>query len=277
MSEQNKLLEIKDYRVSFQMYDRGLKKRTLTVVRNMNIAVHKGEIVAIVGASGSGKSVLAHAVLGLLPGNARTSGTILYEEHELDEKLRKEKVGTEIIMIPQSVTYLDPLMKTGVQVQGIKGSDAQRKNAFERYGLDESAAGKYPFQLSGGMARRALIATAVITEAKLILADEPTPGLSEDLALETMQHFRELADAGKGILMITHDLDIALRVADTIAVFYDGEVIDTCRAEAFAEDGKGLEHSYTKALWAALPQNGFVPADPVQIMKGRSNERNAER
>ncbi|MBO6207888.1 MAG: ABC transporter ATP-binding protein [Lachnospiraceae bacterium] len=277
MSEQNKLLEIKDYRVSFQMYDRGLKKRTLTVVRNMNIAVHKGEIVAIVGASGSGKSVLAHAVLGLLPGNARTSGTILYEEHELDDKLRKEKVGTEIIMIPQSVTYLDPLMKTGAQVQGIKGSTAQRKKAFERYGLDESATGKYPFQLSGGMARRALISTAVITEAKLILADEPTPGLSEDLALETMQNFRELADAGKGILMITHDLDIALHVADTIAVFYDGEVIDTCRAEAFAEDGKGLEHPYTKALWAALPQNGFVPADPVQLMKGRRDKRNAER
>ncbi|MCR5127067.1 MAG: ABC transporter ATP-binding protein, partial [Lachnospiraceae bacterium] len=74
-----------------------------------------------------------------------------------------------------------------------------------------------------------------------------------------------------------HDLDIALRVADTIAVFYDGEVIDTCRAEAFAEDGKGLEHPYTKALWVALPQNGFVPADPVQLMKGRRDKRDAER
>ncbi len=180
-------------------------------------------------------------------------------------------------MIPQSVTYLDPLMKAGWQVQGIKGSAAQRKKAFERYGLDESAAGKYPFQLSGGMARRVLISAAVISEAKLILADEPTPGLSEDLALETMHHLRELADAGKGILMITHDLDIALNVADTIAVFYDGEVIDTCSAKVFTEEGKGPEHPYTKALWAALPQNGFRAADPAQIMREERGEDDAER
>lgn len=268
MKKDKIVLEAEDISVSFRMYDKGLTKHDLTVIKKMNVTVHEGEILAIVGASGSGKSVLAHAVLGILPSNASVGGEIRYCGDRLTDSLRKEKVGSEIIMIPQSVTYLDPLMKAGKQVRGLKGTRKQLEEAFRRYGLDKSAEKKYPFQLSGGMARRVLISTAVISDAKLILADEPTPGLSEDMADETMRHFRELADKGCGILMITHDIETALKAADTIAVFYDGQTIDYCTADDFRKGRDALKHPYTKALWSALPENGFVSADVSEIMKG---------
>ncbi|MCR4963977.1 MAG: ABC transporter ATP-binding protein [Firmicutes bacterium] len=261
------ILEVKDLSVSFRMYDRGLTQYDLNVISNLSVTVNEGEIMVIVGSSGSGKSVLAHAVLGILPSNAQISGEINYDGKPLTAAVRKEKVGSEIIMIPQSVTYLDPLMKVGRQVQGLKGSKAMQQQAFRRYGLKDSVAGMYPFQLSGGMTRRVLISTATISDARLILADEPTPGLSQDIAEETMRNFRELADEGRGILMITHDIDIALLVADRIAVFYDGRTVDVCNREDFLKGGDALKHPYTRALWAALPRNGFQAVAPEDFMK----------
>lgn len=257
MKKNETVLEVRDLSVSFRMYDRGLKQYELNIIKKMNLSLHKGELLAIVGASGSGKSVLAHAALGLLPENAIVRGDIYLEGKKLDKKLRKEKVGKEMIMIPQSLTYLDPLMKVGKQVRGVHGSLDKQKEVFERYGLQESVAEQYPFQLSGGMARRILISTAVITDAKVILADEPTPGLSEDLAKEAMTNFTDLTKNGCAILMITHDIDLAAKYADTIAVFYDGEIIDVCSAEDFRQGKESLKHPYTRALWDALPQNTF--------------------
>ena len=261
------ILEVKDLSVSFRMYDRGLSQYELNVISSLSVTVHEGEIMVIVGASGSGKSVLAHAVLGILPSNATVTGDMRYCGEPITKKLRKAKVGSEIIMIPQAVTYLDPLMRVGKQVQGIHGTRAQQEAAFKRYGLKDSAAKMYPFQLSGGMTRRVLISTAVITDARLILADEPTPGLSQDIADETMRNFRELADGGRGILMITHDIDVALQVADRIAVFYDGRTVDECDRDSFLRGGDALKHPYTRALWAALPQNGFKAVSPEDFME----------
>ena len=190
------LLDIKNIDVSYG------KRAT---VQGCSIELGQGQICSVVGESGSGKSVLAHAILGILPGNAIVGGTIRYDGAILDNTLRKKLVGSEIIMIPQSVTYRDPLMKVGKQVRGLTGTEAQQRAAFARYGLKEQVAAMYPHELSGGMTRRVLISTATITDAKLILADEPTPGLSADIAAETMRNFRELADEGRGILMITHD------------------------------------------------------------------------
>ena len=260
------LLEVRDLSVSFRMYDRGLSQYELNVISNLSVTVHEGEIMVIVGASGSGKSVLAHAVLGILPSNAVTGGEMRYDGAPLTDAVRKEKVGSEIIMIPQSVNYLDPLMKVGKQVRGVKGSKERQQAAFRRYGLKDSVAEMYPFQLSGGMTRRVLISTAVVADARLILADEPTPGLSQDIAEETMRNFREMADEGKGILMITHDIDIALLVADQIAVFYDGRTVDVVDRDTFLAGGDALKHPYTRALWAALPQNGFQNVDPEDFM-----------
>ncbi|MCR5461089.1 MAG: ATP-binding cassette domain-containing protein [Acetatifactor sp.] len=261
MNQKKTLLEVRDLAVSFRMYETGLRQRNLQVIKKLSVSLHEGEVVAVVGASGSGKSVLAHAVLGILPSNAIISGEIRYQGELVTDELRRNKLGTEIVMIPQSVTYLDPLMKVGRQVRGTKGTKEQQEKAFERYHLKKEVAKAYPFQLSGGMTRRVLVTTAVISGAKLILADEPTPGLGEEDALETMKNFRELADAGAGVLMITHDVDVALQAADTIVVFRDGMTIDQCTKEQFLAGKEALHHPYTRALWAALPQNGFtVPA-----------------
>ena len=212
------ILKIEDLVVAFSMYKSGtFKKEKLEVIHSLSLDVDAGEIVAVVGSSGSGKSILASAVLNLLPGNAVTGGKITYKGKEITKERQKELFGKEIAFIPQSVDYLDPLMKVGKQVQGVFGTDERRKELFSKYRLEEDTKNKYPFQLSGGMARRVLISTAMISDAKLILADEPTPGLSEDMADETMRHFRELADKGCGILMITHDIETALKAADTIA------------------------------------------------------------
>ena len=260
------LLEVQNLSVSFRMYDRGLSQYELNVISDLSVTVHEGEIMVIVGASGSGKSVLAHAVLGILPSNAVIGGSMHYDGAPLTDAVRKAKVGSEIIMIPQSVNYLDPLMKVGKQVRGVRGTKERQQAAFRRYGLKDSVAEMYPFQLSGGMTRRVLISTAVVADARLILADEPTPGLSQDIAEETMRNFREMANEGKGILMITHDIDMALQVADKIAVFYDGRTVDVVDKETFLAGGDALRHPYTKALWAALPQNGFQNVDPEDFM-----------
>ena len=194
MNKNETVLEVKDLSVSFRMYDRGLKQYELNIIKKMNLSLHKGELLAIVGASGSGKSVLAHAALGLLPENAIVRGDIYLEGKKLDKKLRKEKVGKEMIMIPQSLTYLDPLMKVGKQADGHRRprQTMRRKKLFSRLELPEKTQQMYPFQLSGGMARRMLVSTALLTDAQLIIADEPTPGMSLDQALEALQMFREM-------------------------------------------------------------------------------------
>ncbi|MDR1573865.1 MAG: ATP-binding cassette domain-containing protein, partial [Clostridiales Family XIII bacterium] len=224
---------------------------------SLSLDVREGEIVSVVGSSGSGKSLLAHAVLGILPGNARTAGGMFYFGQELTPALQQKLRGKEIVLIPQSVDCLDPLMKVGKQVVGVHGGRRAQRAVFERYGLEPRVEKMFPFQLSGGMARRILVATAVTTESKLIVADEPTPGLSEDLAMETLRHFRELADGGAAVLLITHDIDLSLNVADRIAVFYAGAAVEIASAGDFGNGDVLLRHPYSKALIDALPQNAF--------------------
>lgn len=174
------ILEIHNLSVSFRMYESGLEQKELTVISDLHLTVRPGEIVAIAGSSGSGKSLLASAILGILPENATVRGHLHYKGSELTPQRQKELRGTEIALVPQSVAYLDPLMKIGEQADGHtkpKPSE-KRKNLFERLNLPERTEQLYPFQLSGGMARRVLVSTALITDAQLIIADEPTPGMS---------------------------------------------------------------------------------------------------
>lgn len=260
------LLEVKDLSVSFVQYVSGLRQRTL-VITSLNISVRPGEILAIVGSSGSGKSLLAHAILGILPTNARVNGTIMYDSQELTPQRQTELRGKEIALIPQSVSYLDPLMKVGAQVRtGINNSqpaEIQRK-VFERYQLKPQCEELYPFQLSGGMLRRVLVSTAVVSDAKLVIADEPTPGLHPEVLRETLEHFRELADEGRAVILITHDIEAALKIADNIAIFYAGTTVEVAPVGDFSGSGGVLRHPYTKALWRALPQNGLAPLKGAQ-------------
>lgn len=261
------ILSVKDLSVSFQMYDNGLEKYDLKVNSNLTLDVRPGEIVAIAGSSGSGKSLLAHAVMGLLPENASISGEISYKGKVLSQKEKEALRGKEMALVPQSVSYLDPLMKVGTQVRGRKADKeiikAQRE-IFRRFHLDEKTEQLYPFQLSGGMARRVLVSTAVLSGAEVIIADEPTPGLDLEMALEALKIFRELSDEGKAVILITHDIDLAFHIADRIAVFYAGTTVEIAAAKDFLEGVDALRHPYSKALWKALPQNGFEPIPGFQ-------------
>ena len=257
-------LEIKNLSVSFLMYDRGVKKKALQVISDLNITLRAGEIHAIAGSSGSGKSLLAHAMLGILPKNATTNGEMNWFGEPLTPALQKKLRGSRMVLVPQSVNYLDPLMRVGKQICKDRSVALE---TLKKYELDEKAARKYPFELSGGMARRALVATAAATDAKVIIADEPTPGLSPELAESAMARFRALADQGAAILLITHDLDLALRYADRISVFYAGTTVETAKASDFREEDL-LRHPYSKALWRAMPQNKFEPTAGTQPYAG---------
>ena len=257
--ENSPVLAISNLSVSFVQYDKGLHQIDLPVISDLNVTVRRGEITAVVGSSGSGKSLLAHAVLGLLPRNANVMGRILFEGELLTSRRIEEIRGKEIALVPQSVNYLDPLMKVGVQVRNGKKDKRtirRQKKLFERYSLEEKAESLYPLELSGGMARRVLLSSALMERPKLIIADEPTPGLHLEMAKKAMEDFRAFADEGNGVLLITHDIELALEVADRITVFYAGTTVEETLVTDFEAEEK-LRHPYTKALWRALPQNGF--------------------
>lgn len=274
------ILKVKDLGISFSQYTNGLVRRNLNVIRNLDIELYEGEILAVVGSSGSGKSLLAHAILGILPDNACTQGDIIYKGEILDEK-RKEKLrGDEIVLIPQSVNYLDPLKKVGKQIKiSIKDKDKKTQdeivdNLFKKYNLDKKVKNYYPFQLSGGMARKVLLSTALASDSKVIIADEPTPGLDEESLNEVLKDFRDIADSGRAILMITHDIMAALKIADKVAIFYAGSTLEIANTSDFKQKEVELRHPYTKALYKALPNHDFVPIDdktqplPNELPKG---------
>lgn len=262
------VLEVKQLSVIFEMYGKGMEKRELEVISDLSLDVKEGEILAVVGSSGSGKSLLAHGILGILPSNARVAGEITYRGRELTKQEIKRLRGKELAFIPQSVEYLDPLMRVDRQVMGAGGDQGKLREAFERCHLSSRDGKKYPFQLSGGMARRILISAATMECAGLIVADEPTPGLNPEIAMETLRYFRRLSDQGCAILLITHDVDLALLVADRIAVFYAGTTVEITSAADFKTGGKALRHPYSKAFSKALPQNEFEPIPGFQPYAG---------
>ena len=258
------LLSVEHLSISFIQYDRGTSRRILPAIRDLDLTIDRGQVAAVVGSSGSGKSLLAHGILGILPYNAHMEGSITYDGAPLTPKRAAALRGREIVLVPQSVGYLDPLMKVGPQV----GRDKKAVRAvLNRYGLGPETEDLYPFQLSGGMARRVLISTAVAASPALVIADEPTPGLDARAAGRILGHFRELADAGAGVLLITHDLELALTIADKVAVFYAGETVEEAPAGDF-DRLENLRHPYTRALWQALPQHGFHPIPGTQPYPG---------
>ena len=259
MEERNVILDIHNFSVSFEQYEKGFQKTGLPVIRELDVTIHEGEMVAVVGSSGSGKSLLAHGILGILPYNATSGGEILYNGEPLTKERKKALRGNEIVLVPQSVAFLDPLMKIGPQIRKGKKDQASREKLngiFKGYHLKEEVQNLYPFELSGGMNRRVLVSTAMMGNPRLVIADEPTPGLHMDMVRRVMSHFRELADQGAGVLLITHDLEQALEVADRVVVFYAGTTVEDADVADFQKE-ETLRHPYSRALWRALPQNGF--------------------
>lgn len=255
------VLEVENLSISFTRRERWLKSRMIKAIRSLTINIAVGEIAAVVGSSGSGKSLLAHAVLGILPDNASVNGMIRYcglpMTSEMAEKLR----GREIALVPQSVSYLDPLMKVSEQIckwPQEQSLSEKLDETLSKYGLCKGTGSLYPFELSGGMARRVLVASAIIGNPKLVIADEPTPGLDRGAAEKVLEHFKEIAQNGSAVLFITHDLELAVDAADKVTVLYAGETVEEAAASDF-RNASSLRHPYTRALWNALPQNGFIP------------------
>lgn len=267
------VLQVENLSISFRMYDDAplrdkraffqASQHQVNVIHDMNVSVHPQSILAIVGASGSGKTLLADAILGIFEPNSLVTGTIWFDGERQDAASLRALRGNGISLIPQSIGSLDPLMRVGEAVQGVAKdrADAERRRAkqeelFARFDLAPSVARLYPHELSGGMARRVLLCCALMDAPKLIIADEPTPGLDLPLAIQALADLRRFADEGGAVMLITHDIELALSVADSIAVFKDGTVIEETSTESFCDEAL-LRHEFSRALWRAMPEHGF--------------------
>lgn len=263
------VLEVRGLEVDFLQYERGLRRRTVSALTGMDLTAAAGEVVALVGASGAGKSLLAHAVLGLLPPNAVERGEVLLDGEPLDPAGRRRHAGRGMTLLPQAASFLDPLSTVGTQVRrsatlaGHADPHRAATEALERRGLGPEVLRRHPHELSGGMARRVLVAMATMSDPRVLLADEPTTGLPSENVRTTLQEFRAMADAGSAIVLITHELRAALEVADRVVICRDGRTVDAADPAAFTGDGAALDHPYTRALWQALPGNGFRVAEGV--------------
>ncbi|OWT33782.1 peptide ABC transporter ATP-binding protein [Methanobrevibacter sp. 87.7] len=260
----NKLLEVDNLSIGFTQYFKGLKQRKLNVISDLTIDLYENEILAVLGSSGSGKSLLAHGILGILPPNAEVNGLMYYKNEELTDELKEKLRGNTISLIPQSVNYLNPLMKIKYQAIGYIEDESlkneklkKQEEIFERYNLDKTVGDMYPHQLSGGMARKVLISTALLNNPKIIIADEPTPGLDKKSVDETITDLIDLKDKGVSVILITHDIDTAIKTSDRIAILYLGYIIEVTETKNFKYNNENLLHPYTKALFNALPENGF--------------------
>ena len=220
-------------------------------------------MVALIGASGGGKSLIAHALFGILPPNAQIRGDIHFDGLRVDESTRPALLGRRMALVPQSISHLDPMARCFQQLRwaarraGLKADDAALMAVLAQFGLDADAARAFPHHLSGGMARRMLMAIATVGDPDLIVADEPTSGLDDDNAARILSKLKSLAANGKGVLLITHSLATALAYADSVCLVRNGTVAGEERAEAFEDCGERLRSDYARALWQALPHNGF--------------------
>ncbi|MCD7740224.1 MAG: ABC transporter ATP-binding protein, partial [Candidatus Gastranaerophilales bacterium] len=234
---------------------------------NVNLELKAGEMLAVVGESGCGKTITAMSVLRLLAPNAKiTSGEILYNNQNLlnlTEKQMRAIRGKEIALVPQDpMTSLNPLYTIGSQLlevielhQKIKGTEAQKK-AVEV--LDEvkipnakSRLKSYPHEFSGGMRQRVIIAMAIACKSKIIIADEPTTALDVTVQAQVMELLKEIQkNSGTSFILISHDFGLVYETADSAAVMYAGLVVETSSAKEIFSNPK---HPYTKALLETLP------------------------
>ena len=232
-------------------------------LKGVDADLRRGKITAVIGASGSGKSLLGEAMTGWISGTAQVSGKICLDGEETTAARLRALSGKRISVIPQRLSGLDPLRKIGKQITRSDGSHKaleRAKAALAKVNLDEKLMERYPFELSGGMARRLLIAMAIFDGAEIIIADEPSPGIGKEETDRILTYFRALADDGAAMLLITHELSAAEKYADEILVMRSGKITDRISRDDFRA-GR-FDNQYTRALYDAAPENGFKMPEP---------------
>ncbi|MDH7792199.1 ABC transporter ATP-binding protein [Ochrobactrum sp. AN78] len=252
------------------------------VVDGVSFQVNESEILSVVGESGCGKSLTAFSVMGLLPKVANiASGRIMFGEYDFvstSEKIKRNLRGNDLAMIFQEpVASLNPLMKIGRQIEeslvvhrNLSGKKARHAAIamLEEVGIPEPEIrfGQYPFELSGGMCQRAMIAMALICRPRLLIADEPTTALDVTIQAQILDLMKKLRDeTGTAILLITHDMGVVADMADRVAVMYAGRVIEQAPVDAIFS---GQEHPYTKLLLSTIPRLEGEPKTYLPTIEG---------
>lgn len=270
----------------------GTRKGVVKAVDNVTFSLEKGETLAIVGESGCGKSSMAKAIIRLLPRNVHTyKGEVLLNGHnimELDEaRFRKEVRWRKISMVFQgAMNSLNPVLKVGHQVaeplmihEGMRKDKAieRAKEILRLVGIHESFVERYPFELSGGMKQRAVIAMALITNPEIVILDEPTSALDVLTQANIMNMLKGLkSELGLSYIFITHDIALSSELADRVAVMYAGEIVEIADAEYFFT--KPL-HPYSQKLMASVPtlrsdrKLEFIPGAPPSLINPPSGCR----
>ena len=258
-----KLIDIQNLRVDF-----ALRSGTVRAVRDVSLVINKGERLGIVGESGAGKSVLGFSLINLISKPGRiTGGQILFDGRDLT-KLKYDEMrhirGNDISMIFQDpMMTLNPVLTIGTQMKEtiLAHMNVSDKEA-EAICLDklrkvyipspEKRLKQYPHEFSGGMRQRIVIAISLLTNPKLIIADEPTTALDVTIQAEIMDLLLELCEKeNMGLILITHDLAVVSEVTQRIAVLYAGKVVELGTADELISNP---QHPYTKGLIKALPQ-----------------------
>ncbi|TCS88770.1 peptide/nickel transport system ATP-binding protein [Keratinibaculum paraultunense] len=262
MKKEDTVLEVDDLYVTFNTYE-----GKLHAVRGISFDLKRGETLAIVGESGSGKSVTAKTIMGLLEKNATIErGKVLYNEMDLLELTDHEMSdirGSQISMIFQDpLSFLNPVMKIGKQItetlvlkQNVPKKEAKERalKLMEAVGIDqvERRYNQYPFQFSGGMRQRIIIAIALACNPEILICDEPTTALDVTVQAKILELIKQIQkDRNLSVIFITHDLGVVANVADRVAVMYAGKIVEYGTVDEIFKDPR---HPYTMSLLCAIP------------------------
>jgi oligopeptide/dipeptide ABC transporter ATP-binding protein len=257
------LLQVTDLNVRFPTED-GL----VHAVRGVDYTLRSGEVLGIVGESGSGKSVTSLAVMGLLPGNARVTGSVKYRGQELlgqNDRSMSRVRGKGVSMIFQDpMTSLDPVYKVGVQIEetlrihdkslSSKAAEGRAVELLELVGIPNAVerVNSYPHEFSGGMRQRVVIAIAMANQPEVIIADEPTTALDVTVQAQILEVLQTaLSETGAAMVMITHDLGVVAGIADRVLVMYAGRPVEIGSVEDIYYEPR---MPYTLGLLGSLPR-----------------------
>ncbi len=273
------LLEVKNLHTYFKT-----KKGIVKAVNDVTYSLDAGKTLGIVGESGSGKSVSAMSIIKLLDGNGYIeSGSITFDGKDILQCTDKEMYhirGNEISVIFQEpMTSLNPVFTVERQIgetlqihQNMTKKEARKKAvdllADVKIPNPERVAKQYPFQLSGGMRQRVMIAMALACKPKLLIADEPTTALDVTIQAQILKLMNDLkAQMGTSILFITHDLGVIHEMADEVAVMYCGQIVEKAPARTIFHDGT-YSHPYTEGLMTSIPQLNTPKGEKLDAIPG---------